>query len=103
MELGEPSGDGPIPDPSAALVAHDETGFGQHLEVVRDGGLGAADRCDEVAGAHLPGRGLGQEAQEAHAGAIGQVGESAAQLAGVGFAQRCLTDARAALIGLEHR
>jgi hypothetical protein len=55
----------PVPDPSAALVPDDEAGFGQHLEVVRDGGLGAADRADEIAGAHLSGLGRGEEGQDA--------------------------------------
>ena len=63
--------------------------------MVRDGGLRAADRLDEVAGAHLTGLGRGQEGQDAEPGGIGQRGEAAGQLGGVGFAQRRRTDRRA--------
>ena len=57
---------------------------------------------DEVTGAHLPGRGRGQEGQDAQPGGIGERGEAASQYGGVGFAQGCGTDRRAALVGLEH-
>ena len=66
------------------------------------GCAGAADRAHEVAGAHLPGLGRGEKGQDAESGGVGQRGEAAGQLGGVGFAQRCLTDRRAALVGLEH-
>ena len=46
-------GDDPVPDPPAPLVTGDEAGLRQHLEVVGDGWLGAADRLDQVAGADL--------------------------------------------------
>ena len=70
--------------------------------MVRDGGLGAADRLDEVAGAHLAGLGRGEEGQDAESGGIGERREPAGQLGGVGFAQGRLTDRRATLVGLEH-
>ena len=65
-------------------------------------GWDSADRLDEVARAHLPGRGRGEEGQDAQPGGIGERGEAASQHGGVGFAQGCVTDRRAALVGLEH-
>ena len=65
-------------------------------------GWDAADRLDEVAGAHLTGLGRGQEGQDAESGGIGQCGEAAGQLGGVGFAQGRLTDRRATLVSLQH-
>ena len=67
----------------------DETGFGQHLEVVRDGGSGSADRLDEVAGAPLPGLGGGEERQDAEPGRISPVsGRQRLRVGGRGWWRR---------------
>jgi len=54
-KLAEPPWYDPIPDPAAPLLADDQPRLRQHLQVVRHGGLGAADRVHQVAGANLTG------------------------------------------------
>ena len=77
-----------VPGPPPPLLAGDEAGVDEHRHVVGDGGLGAAERLHQVAGADLTGLGRGDHRQQTQTGGIGQDLEDAGQVVGLGLVER---------------
>jgi hypothetical protein len=88
-----------VPGPHPALVAAEDPGVDQDLQVVGDGRLGQAERLGQLAHARLAALVRGDHRDQPQPGRIGQRLEDAGQVGSLCLGERLVQQRGAAVIG----
>jgi hypothetical protein len=89
--------------PDAALVAGEDPGIDEHLEMVGDGGLGQAEGFGQLADAGLAALVSGDDGDQAEPGGVGKGFEGAGEVGGLVSGYRLAQQRRAAVLGERER